>query len=129
MSPAYGPGLGRGPIYPIGFGPGAVLRIFPPRNFASHEWGGEKVLWVRRPGTRGDVVIRGRRLDEPDDVRFNYGDVPPDHLTLPDPKPGSGWVDFPSHTRVRAPGCYAYTVQGPGIREVIVFRVVRARVG
>lgn len=125
MAAAYQPALGHGPIYPVGFARGAVLRMEPPRHYASHEWGGEKVLWVRKPRTRGDIVIRGRRLDRPDDVRFEYGDVPPDHLTLPHPKDGSGWVDHPSQTRVRAPGCYAYTVQGPGIREVIVFRVIR----
>jgi len=125
VSRNYAPALGGGPVYPVGFDADAILRIAPPRRYASHEWGGQKVLWVRKPRTPGDIVIRGRRLDRPDAVRFNYGDVPADHLTLPDPKSVSDWVDYPSTTRVRAPGCYAYTVQGPGIREVIVFRILR----
>jgi hypothetical protein len=35
------------------------------------------------------------------------------------------WADYPSYTRVRAPGCYAYVVDGLGVHKVIVFRAVR----
>lgn len=70
-------------------------------------------------------MIPGRRLDGPGVVRFDRRDVPADHLTLRDPGDRTGWVDHPSFTRVRTPGCYAYTVQGPGIREIVVFRATR----
>jgi hypothetical protein len=79
---------------------------------------------VRRPGVRGDVVIRGQRLDGEGVVRFNGGDVPADQFILPDPQSGD-WAGYASYTRVLSPGCYAYTVKGSGLREVIVFRVVR----
>jgi hypothetical protein len=99
------------------------MRLAPPRNFNSRRWGGNKVLWARRPGVRGDLVIHGRRLDGEGTVRFNRGDVPPDHLVLHDSH-SSGWAGYASYTRVLTPGCYAYTVEGSGLREVIVFRVV-----
>jgi hypothetical protein len=101
----FGPALGRGPVYPVGFRPGSVMRLAPPSRFNSHSWGGNKVLWVRRPGVRGDVVIRGQRLDGEGVVRFNSGDVPADQLILPDPQT-SDWAGQPSYTRVLSPGCY-----------------------
>jgi hypothetical protein len=125
VAAAYAPALGRGPVYPVGFAAGGVLRLVSARQFASRQWAGAKVLWIRKPGTRGEIVITGRRLDRPGVVRFDQGDVPADHLTLRDPGDRTGWVDHPSDTRVRTPGCYAYTVQGPGIREIVVFRAAR----
>ena len=32
------------------------------------------------------------------------------------------WRQFPSFTRLKAPGCYAYQVDGDGFQTVIVFR-------
>lgn len=122
VSARYAPALGPGPVYPVGFGPRAVLKLSSPHGYHSHRWGGAKILWVRR-GIRGDVVVRGRRLDGAGLVRFEFGDVPPDHLVLGDPT-DSGWADYPSSTRIADPGCYAYVVDGPGLREVIVFRAV-----
>jgi hypothetical protein len=122
----FGSVLGHGPVYPAGLGPRSVLRIAPAERFNSRDWGGNKVLWVRRPGVRGTVVVRGRRLDARGEVRFESGDVPPDHLDLR-ARSEDGWVGYPSYTRVRAPGCYAYTIDGPGVHEVVVFRAVRER--
>jgi hypothetical protein len=124
FSSRFGAGLGAGPVYPVGLGRRAVLKIAPAERFNSRDWGGDKVLWVRRPEIRGTVVVRGRRLDAPGQVRFQTGDVPPDHLDLRATSP-DGWTGYPSYTRVRVPGCYAYVVDGPGVHEVIVFRAVR----
>jgi hypothetical protein len=33
-----------------------------------------------------------------------------------------GWRTFPSHTRVRATGCYAYQIDGTNFSRVVVFR-------
>ena len=75
-------GIGRGPAYPIGFSqPGSVLQYLdpPPVNseFAGSNWNGQKVLWFVAPSYRGPVLIRGRRLDAPDVLRFERGKVPP----------------------------------------------------
>ncbi len=120
-----GAALGSGPAYPAGgFRRDAVLEMAPPGNFSSHLWGGEKVLWVQAPGAPRGLVVTGRRLDAPGQVRFNDGDLPPARMALPAPDP-KAWVDRPSYTRLAAPGCYAYEVAGPATSEVVVFRAVR----
>ena len=127
VSPDYGTALGNGPVYPVGLGAEGVLKYAPPQNFESGDWGGQKVLWVVSPAYHGLVLIRGGRLDSAGEVRFERGDIPPDVLDFDaiglDP---SGWSGNPSYTRIRAPGCYAYQVDGVGFSEVIVFQAVPA---
>lgn len=133
LSPSFGPGLGAGPVYPIGFTAEGVIPIqLPPfssnHQFAGSQWGGEKVLWVSDPSYEGPVLIRGHQVDGPNAVRF---DREPSTL-IPELQfpPGytanysGGWRNFPSHTRLRAPGCYAYQVDGTGFSDVIVFEAV-----
>jgi hypothetical protein len=47
-------------------------------------WGGQKVLWLVTPAYRGPVLIRGRRLDGPQLVRFEGAGVrvPPAELRI-----------------------------------------------
>ena len=70
------------------------------------------------------MPIRGRRIDGPQELRFGDGARPGAELELdtsdPDAAEG-GWPNFPSYTRLRAPGCYAYRVDGEGFSAVIVF--------
>jgi hypothetical protein len=122
------PGLGPGPVSPVGLGEHAVLRY---RSFDGSNWGGQKVLWVAAPDYDGPVLIRGGRLDGVGAAGFNVnGDGQPlAELQLP---PGSepggtnrgGYREWPSYTRVRAPGCYAYQVDGTDFSYTIVFRAV-----
>lgn len=120
---AFGAALGDGPVAPVGLAPGGVLELAPARNFESREWAGQKVLWARKGDVRGTVTIRGRRLDGPGEVRFDHGDVPPDRIVWRDPDAGD-WTDRPSFTRLRGPGCYAYTITGAGLDYHLVFRAV-----
>jgi len=91
------------------------------------EWGFSKVLWLSSAGYAGPALIRGRQLDGPTEVRFMEGVDPPAELQFPmegsgwSPDLEPGWRQLPSYTRVRAPGCYAYQVDGPDFTEVIVF--------
>lgn len=120
------PALGPGPLGPVGLGSHATLRFRP---FAGSEWGGQKVLWVAVPGYDGPALIRGGRVDGYGGVGFNVnGSGPPfAELQLP---PGNeperinrgGYREWPSYTRVRLPGCYAYQVDGTNFSYVIVFR-------
>jgi hypothetical protein len=127
VHPRYGPILGDGPAYPsLTFLANGVLELAPAGGFRSHEWSGEKVLWVQRPGAPRGLVVRGRRIDGPGGLRFDDGRPPPARLVLPTPD-RRAWVERPGYTRVRSTGCYAYVVQGPGIRRVVVFRAVRIR--
>ncbi|MBA3366989.1 MAG: hypothetical protein H0U03_14615 [Actinobacteria bacterium] len=121
---AYGVGLGfgDGPAYPI-FGSrspseGAQLRFqYPPASnsvFFGSAWGGQKVLWFVVPGG-APVLVRGRQLDGPNEVRCDAGDEPSQELLLPRA------FDRPSFTRLRAPGCYAYQIDGTDFSKLIVF--------
>jgi hypothetical protein len=126
-------GVGAGPAYPIR---NDVL-IFDSNTsgeLAGSKWSGAKVLWFVSPRYRRPVLIRGRRLDRPDVLRFDRGKVPPSELRIPS---GSSIVgnpgvrDFgqryrPSYTRLRAAGCYAYQVDGASFSYTVVFRAERS---
>jgi hypothetical protein len=115
-------GIGPGPAYPVGFAqPGSVLQfIYPPAGeFAGSDWGGQKVLWFVAPSYRGPVLIRGGRLDARGTLRFESGKVPPVELRIPATNRALRYR--PSYTRLRAPGCYAYQIDGTTFSRVIVF--------
>jgi len=113
------------------------LRIeWPPpglSEFFVGGWGGQRVLWFVAPGYGGPVLVRGRRLDGPDPVRFDRGRVPRIELRIP-----AGDASFwpprvmrddgqryrRSYTRLRAPGCYAFQVDGTSFSYRVVFRGV-----
>jgi hypothetical protein len=127
-----GAGIGNGPAYPVGLASG-TLTFAPAVNFNSRLWGGQKVLWFVLPSYTGPLLIRGGRLDPPRGlVRFERGNVPPE-LLLIDPttavpggvSPPAGTRYRPSYTRLKAPGCYAYQVDGATFSEIIVFRAIR----
>lgn len=124
-----GPGIGRGPAYPIGL-PDGVLHLAPASNFESANWAGQKVLWFVLPSYQGPVLIRGGRIDGPGRVRFDRGDIPPLRILItgstaqPDIPVPKGVRNRPSYTRLRGPGCYAYQVDGTSFSRVVVFRAV-----
>ncbi|MBA2384886.1 MAG: hypothetical protein H0V68_09550 [Actinobacteria bacterium] len=119
---------GPGPAYPVGLGSEApVLRYLDPipraSEFFGSAWFGNKVLWfVDRDAYQGPVLIRGRQLDGPSLLRFERGHVPPRELRIV-----THAGDQPSYTRVRAPGCYAYQVDGLGFGYTIAFRAEPVR--
>jgi hypothetical protein len=127
LSSVFGPGVGDGPVYAV-FG-GTLTFEYPPRaksQFAGSAWGGQKVLWVGNPVYSGPVLIRGHQLDGPNEVRFEDGVVPSLQLLF-EPSDGiansfSGFREWPSYTRLRASGCYAWQVDGTNFSEVIVFQ-------
>ena len=97
------------------------------------------MLWVIDPAYRGLVLMRGGQLDGPHALGFNGGvdqlgtdatEPPPIFaLRLVAPEPGTAagqWANWPSQTRLQAPGCYAYQVDGSGFSSVIVFQAVPA---
>lgn len=129
-----GAGLGSGPVYPI-IGDGGTLSFnYPPSNrsgsvFAGSEWGGQKVLWVASASYSGPVLIRGRQLGGPHAIGFGQDAVPVaamQLLTAGATSPGEppGWREWPSYTRLRSGGCYAYQVDGTSFSTVIVFRAL-----
>jgi hypothetical protein len=121
---------GRGPVYPIGGFP-ALTFVYPPQpdqGWYGSKWSGNKVLWIGRPSYRGRVLIRGRQLDGSHELRFGGALDPTREMRLRSVgghSPG-GWQNRPSYTRVRAPGCYAWQVDGTTFSRVIVFQAVLA---
>lgn len=117
------PGLGPGPAYPIGTDPVILITLPPPEGWGT-EWTGTKRVWLRVPSYPGRILVRGRQLDGPGEVRFVYGRPaftdenrrnPVRELRL------EGYPDYPSLTRVRGPGCYAYQVDGRTFSYRITF--------
>jgi hypothetical protein len=120
--------IGPGPVYPILGRPG-LLAFFRPDEWGRGPWAGQKVLWFVRPDYKGPVLIRGRRLDGTQWMRFDGGATPRSEIRLARGEtvtwtgqaPGSR--GRPSYVRVRAPGCYGVQVDGTTFSEVVVFPV------
>ncbi len=129
VNPDFGPAIGDGPAYAVGFTADGVLNVsFPAATetpFFGSEWSGAKVLWIVNPTYTGPLLIRGGRLDGSGQIGFETGTEPPFELRLPTPtapsSSTSGWRNFPSYTRLRSPGCYMYQVDGLDFTETIIF--------
>lgn len=120
-------GIGDGPVYPTGLlkagGPPTLMfRYPPPRSsvFSGSKWSGERILWFVLPTYTGRVLIRGRRLDGGEELRFERGRVPPRELRLAPVEAGDR--RRASYTRLRTPGCWGYQVDGTRFTKVIVFQ-------
>jgi hypothetical protein len=124
VSPDFGPALGDGPLYPVGFGTEGAARL--EGAVVEGGWYFIKVLWVADPVYKGPALVRGGRIDAAGEVRFEQGANPARELAL---DPGAGlsggttWPNWPTYTRVRGPGCYAYQIDGTTFTRTVVFRV------
>ena len=112
--------FGPGPAYPtLGVRDGRAALTYLP-GWGYEGWDGTKVLWTV-PHYRGPYIVRGRQLDGPGVLRFDQGpqwtNKLHNELRLVGP-----YADFnPAATFLRAPGCYAYQVDGRGFSYRIVF--------
>ena len=113
----------------------------PPGSLlAGSGFGGQKVLWIGAPRYRGPVLIRGGELgggqrggDRP--VMFNVGtgtlfdelQFAPQSQDSQIGLPSRGWRGWPSGTDLRAPGCYAWQIDGTTFSYTVVFRAVQTR--
>lgn len=113
---------GNGTVRPI-LGPHGEIVIAPPVNFGSETWGGNKVLWALSVEAGGPALIRGGRLDGPEEVRFDDGSLPSEEKVL-DPKGGTalggGWYDFPGFVRLSTPGCYGFQIDTTAGSDYVV---------
>ena len=123
-----GPAWGRGPAYP-GLperdGKPTLEFVYPPSaksEFAGSRWSGQKVMWILNPAYHGRILIRGRQLDGPNELRFERGLVPPREKRVVS---GGLVVGFASFTRLRADGCYGYQIDGKSFSRVIVFEATQ----
>lgn len=134
ISPALGPGLGPGPVYPIMNS--TFILEYPPSTgpFAGTGWGGEKVLWVAPRSYIGPITIRGRQIGGPAEVRFGLTSRQLDPAlvfkagsTIARSRGAEQWRQFPTYVRLKAAGCYAFTVTGSTFTRRIYFRVKTVR--
>lgn len=130
VSPAFGPALGPGPVYPITLS--TITFEFPPgptSPFADSGWAATKTLWVAPRRYQGPIRIRGRQLDGDHVVRFSLADGKLlDELyfkarsSIARSKGAEHWRQFPTYTRLQASGCYAFTISGASFARTIFFR-------
>jgi hypothetical protein len=126
-STKFGMAQGRGPVWPVlGFPRVSFYYPVPPQAaYYPSDWSGNKILWIARR-YRGRVLIRGAQLDGPNSLRFGLAHMPATEmrlLSVGGSSPG-GWQNRPSTTRLRAPGCYAWQVDGTTFSRIIVFKAV-----
>jgi hypothetical protein len=123
-----GGGIGPGPVYPILGRPGLLASVRHD-EWGPGPWAGQKVLWLVLPGYKGPLLIRGRRLDGPQWMRFDDGARPRAEIRL---APGEtvtwtgqaqGSRGRPSYVRVRAAGCYGVQIDGTTFSRVVVFPI------
>ena len=120
-----GPAIGPGPVYSVGYGPDGTLHWAGATQAGG--WYYAKILWLATPQATGPILVRGRQLDGPNELRFGDGADPSPDLVLSAAATvgvsGSilGWRNFVDYTRIRAAGCYAYQVDTATGSQVIVF--------
>jgi hypothetical protein len=123
VSANYSLAIGDGPAYAVFGRDDGVLSYGDAQPFGGGDYGGNKVLWIVSPAYHDLVLIRGHQLGGNLDVRFETGADPPKDLSFSaDGSDPCGWTGAPSYTRVKAPGCYAYQVDGLTFSEIIVFQ-------
>jgi hypothetical protein len=121
VSPNFAPALGPGPVYAV---QALTLRYVVGWQFP-RPWGGQKVLWVASPNYQGPILIRGHQLRGKWWLGFDggggraYAEM---RLLRATANPDAEWRQFPSYTRIRARGCFAYQVDGLTFSIVVVFR-------
>ena len=115
----------KGPVWPVLAFPQLNFNypVRPEQIYYPSRWSGNKVLWIANR-YRGPVLIRGVQLDGLNELRFGLGHIPAREMRLSSVGGSSagGWQNRPSTTRLRAPGCYAWQVDGTTFSRVIVFR-------
>jgi hypothetical protein len=114
--------LGNGPVYPeaVAFGEDTTIRL-KPYMLRPNGWYVEKVPWLTDNSDVGPVLIRARQIDGSSEVLMRVANEGPSQdVALDAAAPNYFW---PGETHLRAPGCYAYQVDGNGFSYAIVFRV------
>lgn len=123
--------LGRGPVRVLIASAGdtrhGIVDLDPS---GTPRWREFKTLWFSLPSYQGPFVIRAKRLSGRGPIRLGgSGGLPrPRAVIVVPPGPtangGGGWRTAPTGTWATRPGCFAWQVDAPHFREVIVARVV-----
>jgi hypothetical protein len=115
---------GDGPVY-VGLGSADGVVRYTVDTQKHGGWYYYKTLWAIAPGYKGSVVITGSAIGSSSELlRFSGGGFPgqPHPELRFQPDDSGKWRYGPSDTLIRAPGCYAFRVDGDGFDEKIVFK-------
>lgn len=122
----FGPGLGDGPVYPVGFGMEGKIDLAGALRDAGGYY--TKVLWVSQPDYLKPVLVRGGQLGAAQPVLFGKGESPQAELRL-DPGGSSlsaqGYHQWMTYTRLRGSGCYAYQMDSPDFSKTFTFWAIQ----
>ncbi len=123
--PYFGFKAGHAPAYPDQPGiPFASPQKFAIGNPEVDGWGGQKIVWFVPSSATGPVLIRGQQLDGSNPVRFNGGiDQEEGGIIYPllTALRVQGGGDWGSYTRLKAPGCYFYQIDGLSFSGYFIF--------
>lgn len=120
--------LGSGPVrpdLPIARDPSAGVRL--DLSVPREDWFSVKTLWFVDPSYQGPALIRGARIDAPGPIAFGEAPDLAELVIPPGPtvnEASDGYRTAPGGTYVKAPGCYAWQVDGVGFSYVLVFQAV-----
>jgi hypothetical protein len=123
-----GDAAGNGPVYAVGFEDGA-LRLAPAANLGGGSYAGQRVFFFVAPSYHRLVLVRGRQIVGPHEMRFGDGAEPraEDIFTAYERSFNPGrWNSSGSYTRMAAPGCYGYQFDGKDFSETLLFPAVFA---
>ena len=86
-------------------------------------WHQIKTLWFAWPSYQGPALIRGRQLDGTNPIQFGESPSLTDPYLAAGPTANGekGFREWPGATWIRAPGCYAWQIDGVDFSYVIVF--------
>jgi hypothetical protein len=109
----------------LGTGDGAVRYTVDTKKHDG--WYYYKTLWAIAPSYTGNISITGKQIGGSNELRFNAeGGLPGKQLELRfDSDDSRTWRYGPSDTLIRAPGCYAFRVEGDDFEQHIVFEATR----
>lgn len=90
-------------------------------------WLALKTHFFSVPAYRGPFLIRAKSLDQSGPIALGATPRQAARLFVPSGPSANGlagWREFPKSTFVKAPGCYAWQVDGLTFSEIIVVRVL-----
>lgn len=124
VHPGWGIALTGGPPFPLPFTSKGMLPLLQAGRSVDG-WYIWKTIWIAPPGFVGPVLVRGRRLDGPGDVRFSGISLKLQRelRLLFRGRLADSWQEGfgPRYTRVHDAGCYGFQVDTRTGTRVIVF--------
>ena len=126
VSADVGPGLGRPPVWAVGFSPGApaaVLLLQGDATIGEHGYY-RKVLWVIQHGYAQPVRLSGTDSERGSSIWFQIGDQAPTTAPVLDPthpgaypynpaNPDRVFPEYPSYLFIPHAGCYVLEASWP----------------